>query len=192
MGRRNYNIVTGNSDQSRLAHTFKTTNNSFLRVCAGGLEKILQNLGVYYSNVFMTFVKTAYMKSLEELFPVVREGHEFTIFGFSQDSYLQQNQKHTMLTGRLADFKLPDDYIEVVVKRVDLAEGIVEYIPKETPIARSTPPLGIDVKNDNLIRRIIKDPRTHTKSKVYGDTFGHWPVTYVGRRRVVVQTPVIP
>ena len=148
----------------------------------------------------MTFVKTAYMKSLEELFPVVREGHEFTIFGFSQDSYLQQNQKHTMLTGRLANFKLPDDYIEVVVKRVKLAEGLVEYIPKETPIARSTPPLGIDVKNDNLIRRIIKDPRTYTKSKVYtkskltddGDTSKRWPVTYVGRRRVVVQTPVIP
>ena len=148
----------------------------------------------------MTSLKVAHMKSLEELFPVVQEGRLCSVFGASQHSNLRQNQEHTMLTGRLADFKLPNDYIEVVVKRVNLAEGFVEYVPKDIPIARSTPPLCVDVKDDNLIRRIIKDPRTYTKSKVYtesklngdGDAFEPWPVTYVGKRRVVVQVPIFP
>ena len=160
-----------------------------------------------HSNVFMLISKQTNMtdleKELKEYFPEKFKQEPPEHFGFSKTAEIYIDQECIKMIGFLADFKLPNAAVEVIVsnsKTLKSGKEVIAYISKNEPNPEFK--LLIAAKNDDLIRSILKDPKIYALEDVFAEMkkdkekgTKEWcylcPVAYVGKTQVIICAPLV-
>ncbi len=141
------------------------------------------------------------MTSLTEIFTEKVKNKHAEKYGFSKKAKLLQDKEHIIVLGSLEDYSQPNNYVEIIIGKEESMGGKkrVMYVRKNSPNLDSDLTAGLIMAKDkdDLIRSLVKDTRTYTSELVYTESdykkgkFYSELITYVGKERVILGTPLI-